>query len=149
MTRPRAALFGALLFLAAAAALAQPAPPGGRAAPDVPAGDAVVVGRLVHPTRPDAVANVDILLYALSSDGSAGLRQGRTDAKGNFRFEGVSNTPEVVYLVGARPGEIPFGTRFAFKPGEREHRVELALSDPTTDPGAAAAQSLAIRVERG
>ena len=94
----RAARVAALLWVGAAAAFAQPAPgpPGHPAAPDVPAGDAAVIGRLVHPTHPDAVANVDILLYALSSDGSAGLRQGRTDASGQFRFEGVSNAPEVV-----------------------------------------------------
>ena len=147
----RAARVAALLPLCAAAALAQPAPapPNPRAAPDVPAGSAVVIGRLVHPTRPAAVASVDILLYALSPDGSAGLRQGKTDGAGGFRFEGVSNAPEVVYLLGARPGEIPFGTRFTFARGERQHRVELALSDPTADTSAAAASGLEIRVERG
>src|SRR6185503_4363690 len=65
----RAARVAALLWIGAAAALAQPAPgppghPATPAAPDVPAGDAAVIGRLVHPTHPDAVANVDILLYA-------------------------------------------------------------------------------------
>jgi len=154
MSWRRAARVSTLLLLCAAAALAQPAaaPPPNHptsGAPDVPAGDAVVVGRLVHPTRPAAVANVDILLYALSQDGGAGLRQGRTDGAGQFRFENVSNDPEIVYLVGARPSEIPFGTRFAFARGEREHRVELALSDPTSDTSAAAAQKLEIRVERG
>ena len=44
----------------------------------------------------------------------------------------------MIYLVGARPGEIPFGTRFAFAAGEREHRVELALSDPIADASGAA-----------
>jgi zinc-ribbon domain len=153
MTLCRAARVAALLVFSAAAALAQPAAPPpnhpSTGAPDVPAGDATVIGRLVHPRRPAAVANVDILLYALSTDGSAGLRQGKTDAQGHFRFEKVSNAPEVVYLVGARPGEIPFGTRFTFARGEREHRVELALSDSTADSSAVAAKGLEIRVERG
>jgi hypothetical protein len=62
----RAARGAALLLFCAGAALAQPAAPPPdhptTGAPDVPAGAAVVVGRLVHPTRPAAVANVDILL---------------------------------------------------------------------------------------
>jgi hypothetical protein len=152
MNRVRAALCAALLLVSAATAIAQPAPgpPADHPrAPDVPAGTAVVVGRLTHPTRAAATANVDILLYALSPDGNAGLRTGKTDAAGHFRFEGVSNAPDIVYLVGARPGEVPFGTRFNFKKDEREHRIELALSDPTTDESSAAASQLDIRVERG
>jgi hypothetical protein len=143
----RPTLSAALLLLVATAALAQEE--GGRAAPDVPAGPATVVGRLVHDTRPAAAANVDVLLYGLTPDGNAGLRQGRTDAEGRFRFEGVSNATDVVYLVGARPGEIPFGTRFHFAAGEREHQVELALSDPIPDASHAAATGLDLRVERG
>jgi hypothetical protein len=135
-----------LVLLIAAVAGAQPSGP---ESPDVPAGPATVVGRLVHETRPDAVAEVDVLLYALSADGSAGLRQGRTDTLGRFRFAGVSNAPGIVYLVGARPGEIPFGHRFSFAANELEHRVELALSDPVTDTRHVAATALDIRVERG
>ncbi|HKA14749.1 MAG TPA: zinc ribbon domain-containing protein [Myxococcota bacterium] len=140
-----------LALFAALAASAQPGDPhaGRSPAPDVPAGSAVVAGRLVHATRPEAVANADVLLYALSADGSAGLRPGRTDASGHFRFEGVSNAPDVMYLVGARPGEIPFGTRFRFKAGEREHSVELAISDPIADTSRGAAADLEVRVERG
>ncbi|TMA32890.1 MAG: zinc ribbon domain-containing protein [Deltaproteobacteria bacterium] len=148
--RARAALAPCLLLVSAVAFAQQGDPHAGRSpAPDVPAGSAVVVGRLVHPTRPEAAANADVLLYALSADGNAGLRQGRTDASGRFRFEGVSNAPDVVYLVGARPGEIPFGTRFSFKAGEREHSVELALSDPTADTSRATAADLEMRIERG
>ncbi len=148
--RGRAALAVLCLLWLAAVAFAQeghPAP--GRGAPDVPAGPAAVIGHLVHATRPDAVANADVLLYALSADGSAGLRQGRTDTAGRFRFDGVSNARDVTYLVGARRGDIPFGTRFSFAAGEREHRVELTLSDPIADTSGAAAAGLEIRIERG
>jgi hypothetical protein len=152
IARRWAALAPCLLGLAlAAVAFAQERDPhAGRAsAPDVPAGPAAVIGRLVHDARPDTVANVDVLLYALSADGNAGLRQGRTDDRGHFRFDGVSNAPDIVYLVGARPGEIPFGMRFRFGRGETEHRVELALSDPITDASRAAIGELELRVERG
>jgi hypothetical protein len=144
--RARAALAAACGLLFCAAAVAQQGHP---STPDVPAGPATVVGRLVHETRPDAVANIDLLLYALAPDGSAGLRQGKTDAHGGFRFEGVSNEPDIVYLIGARPGEVPFGSRFKFAPGEREHKIELALSDPTADASRVARGDLELRVERG
>jgi hypothetical protein len=150
MNRRPALAASLLLLFAAEVAFAQEGhPTAGSGAPDVPAGDAAVVGRLVHGGRQGAVALADVLLYALSPDGSAGLRQGRTDAQGRFRFDGVSNAPEVTYLVGARLGDIPFGTRFQFRAGEREHRVELALADPISDASLAAASDLEIRIERG
>ncbi len=148
--RVRARLAAAWLLLLAASALAQEGhPAAGRAAPDVPSGSAAVVGRLVHERRLEAVSGIHVLLYALSADGSAGLREARTDAQGRFRFDAVSNSPDVVYLVGARLGDVPFGTRFTFAKGEREHWVQLALSDPTSDASRAAAGDLEIRVERG
>ncbi len=116
---------------------------------DVPSGPAAVVGHLVHATRPEATANVDVLLYALSADGNAGLRQTTSDAEGRFRFQGVSNEPGVVYLIGAREGGVPFGARFAFAPGELEHSVELEISDAVSDTGVAEAGDVEIRIERG
>jgi hypothetical protein len=149
MNPPRAVL-AAYLVLFAAAALAQEAHPApGRGAPDVPAGDAAVVGRLSHASGPEAVAQTDVLLYAMSPDGSGGLRRGRTNEKGEFRFDGVSNAPDLVYLVGARLREVPFGTRFQFRAGEREHRVQLAVSDAIADASRAAAAGVEIRVDRG
>jgi hypothetical protein len=149
MTSPRAAA-GLILLLLAASAAAQeghPAPGGG--GPDVPAGDAAVIGRLSHAPGPNAVAETDVLLYAMSPDGSGGLRRGRTNEKGEFRFDGVSNAPDLVYLVGTRRGEVPFGTRFQFRAGEREHHVQLAVSDPVSDASRTAATGLEIRVDRG
>ncbi|MEM7412496.1 MAG: zinc ribbon domain-containing protein [Myxococcota bacterium] len=135
------AALAALALLGASVASAQgPA--------DVPAGPARVVGQLLHDTRPDATAEVDVVLYALSDDGSAGLRQTRTDTEGRFAFEGISNAPGVVYLVGARPGDVPFGERFRFEAGSTEHRLNLTLSDPSSDAGAAAVKRLDLRVDR-
>jgi hypothetical protein len=152
MTLRRARALAALLIGFAAAAHAQPAGhpqmPGG-ASPDVPSGPATVTGRLVHERGEAAVAGVDVLLYALSPDGNAGLRQTKTDEGGRYTFTGVSNEPDIVYLVGARPGHVPFGARFMFRVDEREHRVDLAISDPIRDIGAARAAAPDLRVERG
>jgi hypothetical protein len=139
---------GIALLLHTGSALAQPEE-ARSAGPDVPAGPAAVSGRIVHETRPAAAAEVEVILYALSEDGDAGLRVGVTDAEGRFRFENVSNAPGVVYLLGARSGEIPFGSRFTFGAGEREHRVELVLSDPVRDADAAEAGGFDLRIERG
>ena len=117
--------------------------------PDVPSGPGAVVGRLVHATRPEATVGVDVLLYALAADGSGGLRQMQSDAEGRFRFEGVSNSPDIAYLVGARSDEIPYGSRFVFEPGEVEHEVELVLRDPVAETGAIAAGDIDLRVDRG
>jgi hypothetical protein len=66
-----------------------------------------------------------------------------------FAFEGISSDPHVVYLVGARLGEIPFGTRVGFAAGEREKRVEIEVSDPSPDARAVEVGELRVRVERG
>jgi hypothetical protein len=74
--------------------------------------------------------------------------QGKTDAAGTSASK-ASRTRPTSSTCRRAPGEIPFGTRFTFKTDEREHRIELALSDPTTDESSAAASQLDIRVERG
>ena len=146
MRRARWAAGAALLLLIASSSAVARAQSG---VPDVPSGPGAVVGRLVHATRPEAVAEVPVLLYALSPDGSGGLREGKSDASGNFRFDGLSTAPEIVYLVGARADDVPFGQRFRFAEGEREQRVELALSDPLADSSAARTLGASVRLERG
>ena len=138
----------ALLGLALALETAAQEPLGEAGTSDVPAGPGRVEGRLVHDTRPEAVAEVGVVLYALAEDGSAGLRQTRTDTDGRFRFEGISNDAGVVYLVGARPGDIPFGERFRFEAGATEHRLTLTLSDPVSDAAAVTLDGLDLRVDR-
>ena len=56
----------AILTGAAIAAAAQERPP------DVPAGDARLIGRVVHDERADAGAGVGIILYSLSASGEPG-----------------------------------------------------------------------------
>lgn len=141
--RPLLVVLGLVLGLAGLARAQE------QTTPDVPAGPARVEGRLVHTSRPDAVSGVEVLLYALGSDGSAGLRSAKTDAQGHFAFEGVSNDPGVVYLLGARQGEVPFGKRFTFGAGELEHTVELRLSDPVSDAANARRGPVEVRIDRG
>jgi hypothetical protein len=146
--RPLAGVFAAALAaLFAVAAGAQPLP--ADAPPDVPSGPAAIRGQLQHPTRPEAAADVRVVLYALTSDGDAGVRQTRSDASGAFAFEGISNDPHTVYLVGARTGEVPYGTRVAFAAGELVQHVKLVLSDPTSNATGVADGEVVLRVVRG
>lgn len=119
------------------------------AAPDVPAGPGAIRGQLMHEAGPGEVGGIDVILYALTPDGSAGLRRTTSDATGAFAFEGVSNDPGTVYLVGARVGDVPFGTRTSFEPGETERRVELALQTPTSEVADLAPGAMDVRLERG
>ncbi len=139
-------------------AIGQPASPhaganvagGGKSGvPDVPAGAASIRGRIVHETNPAAVAGVPIVLYSLSPDGSPGLRGMVSDAGGEFAFERVSDDASIVYLVGARYREVPFGVRLSFNPGETDRVVELTIGDPTTDNADARVADVLIRVDQG
>ncbi|MGH0031007.1 MAG: hypothetical protein ACQGVC_14530 [Myxococcota bacterium] len=140
----RALAWGAALVLAAAGgAWAQEAPP------DVPAGDAVIEGRVVDEAGGAGVGDVGVILYSLLPNGDPGLRQGRADADGRFRFEGVSGDPEIVYLVGTRVGGVPFGARAVFQSGESVRTVEIEVATPSRDVAAVAAREIELRVEQG
>jgi heme ABC exporter ATP-binding subunit CcmA len=51
--------------------------------------------------------------------------------------------------VGARTGEVPYGTRVAFEAGELVQQVELVLSDPTSNATGVAVGEVVLRVVRG
>lgn len=118
------------------------------AAADVPSGDGTVLGRIVHPQGPQAAAGLPVVLYALPAGGEPGVRSAEADADGRFRFEKLSSDPSTAWLVGTRHAGVPFGARFAFAPGEREHRVEIAISDPTDDVGRVRRGAVELRIER-
>ncbi len=116
-------------------ALAQGHDPVSGAAADLPAlptGPARIAGRIVHPTNPDAAARLEVVLYALSPDGAPGLGTTHSDEAGAFRFEGISNVPGVIYLLGTRYLDVPYGSRVTFEEGSVERVVEIPLSDVTT-----------------
>lgn len=135
-----------LIALVSVSARAQHA---GFTATDVPAGPASIHGKVVHTERPEAAAGVEVVLYALPSSGVPGLRRAQTDASGAFAFEGISNSPDVAYLIGARFENIPFpGGRIAFAQGETDHTTEVRIADPTTDPAAVAVVESKLRLDR-
>jgi hypothetical protein len=133
-------------------AFAQPASPHGTGesdVPDVPVGAATISGRVVHATNPAAAAGVPVVLYSLSPDGMPGLRGMVADDDGTFAFEQVSGDTSIVYLIGARYREVPFGIRMSFASGETERAVELAIGDPSTDNANARVAEVLIRVDQG
>ncbi len=130
--------------LAAGAAPAQQDPPN---AGGVPAGPGTIRGRILRETRPDAVGGLEVALYTLSQAGTPGIEQTLSAADGRFAFEGVSNDPATVYLVGVRAEGVPFGVRVAFAAGERDARVELRVLEASADTAATRSGDPALRVE--
>ena len=118
------------------------------AVPDVPSGAGVIHGRLLH-DDPQAAAGQTVLLYSLSPGDAPGMRIGRSDAQGKFRFEDISNDLGVVYVVGARSGEVPFGSRVVFGAGESEVRVEVRMARPSADTSSVVGGASRIRIDRG
>jgi hypothetical protein len=127
-------LLAVFLLLAVTPAQAQEPSETRAAVPDIPTGEGRIVGRVVHPSDDGEVGGLPIGLYSLAADGSPSMRETTTDAKGNFRFEGISNSSGVVYLVGTRYREISYGERGQFEPDEAELKIDLEVSDPTTNP---------------
>ena len=141
----RAKLRCALLGLALAGEAFAQAP----AAPDVPPGPARITGRVLRAEDRSPVAGAEVALYALTADGVPGLRHSESDAEGRFAFEHVANDPAVGWLVGARFGGVAFpGGRVAFQPGATEATVEIAVDEPTPDPGAISVSELSLRLVR-
>ncbi len=142
---------GSLGWLALALALAAGAAPAQQEtaeASGVPAGPGSIHGRILREARPDAVGGLEVALYALSSTGAPGIDQTLSSADGAFAFEGVSNDPSTVYLVGVRADGVPFGARVTFAKGERDVEVELRVLEASTDAAAARAGDPVLRVEQ-
>ena len=135
----RRVLFACIAALGLASAAAAQHDGGNVDVPDVPSGAGTIRGEVVNADEPTRVGDVEILLYALPSSGTPGLRRGKSDASGRFVFEGVANDPSTAYLVGARYAEIPYpGERLSFAAGETEKQVTVRVGDPTEDASGAA-----------
>ena len=133
LARPlrRLALISLLLIAWSATQAAAQHPGTGTSAPPPPPGNGRLTVQILHPADPSQAAGIDLALYALSPDGTPGFVGGQTDAQGRFTFTGISTDPGIVYLIGARFHEIPFGERTTFAAGENEVRVEIEVSEPT------------------
>ena len=120
--------------------------------PDVrglPPGEGSVRGRIVRSERPDAVAGLDVVLYALPEDGEPGLGRTQSDAQGRFAFDGLSTAPGTVYLLGAQVDGVPYGERFTFRAGDRERHVDLRVEEPSTDVAPIRRGASFLRIDRG
>ncbi len=118
------------------------------AAAPLPAGPATLRGRIVHEAG-GSVADLPVVLYAAPPDAPPGLGRTRSDTSGAFVFEGISNAPGVVYLVGVRAEDLPFGARVTFEPGQTERTVEVRVSPPLADASGIERSLAQLRIERG
>jgi hypothetical protein len=124
---------GLLLILLAPMAFAQDPHDPAAKVPDVPTGTARIRGVLKHPAGNERGAGSSIVLYALAPDGSPGLRSDTANERGEFVFEGISNAAGIVYMVGARFGEVPYGERVRFQPDQSEIEIVIEIADPSRD----------------
>jgi hypothetical protein len=120
---------------------------GGSSIPSVPAGAATIRGRVVDPDRSGATGGLDVALYALGADGTPGLAQAKTGPDGGFSFTGVSGDPGIVYLVGVRYAEVPYGQRVGFAPGQHEIDVEVGVSLPISRVDAITVAESTLKIE--
>lgn len=139
-----AILLGSLVIAAAAHAQHDDA---AASVPDVPAGAGRLVGTIQNADAPTQVAGVEVLLYALPPSGTPGLRRARSDAQGDFVFEGIANDPETAYLIGARYAGIPYpGERISFTEGQQELKVTVRVGEPTESAKAIAVTESQLEV---
>lgn len=127
-----AVLIIALFVLAASPALAQSGPDTGQTPPPPP-GPGELTVQIVLGDTDGSASGLPVALYALGPDGSPGLANGETDASGRAVFAGISNDPAIIYLVGARYAEIPFGERVTFAEGTTDARIEINVATPTAE----------------
>jgi len=147
-----AALF-TMLFLVGAAwfgicgiALAQHPGAAGTAPPPQP-GNGELTVQVRHNTNEAVVAGLSIALYALGPNGNPGFLSSLTDDTGLAQFQGISTNPDIVYLIGASFGEIPFGERMTFAPGETSVHVEIEISSPTEQVNGVGIEELRARID--
>lgn len=143
----------ALAAAALLALLASPFPvaaqgaPEGAAAPSLPQGEGAIRGRVVHKRTQEGQAGIDVALYALQPDGSPGVGGTTSGPDGSFLFTGLSADPSVVYLLGARFRDVPFGRRVRFPEGGKALEVDIEIDESTRDPAALALEASRIVVD--
>ncbi len=115
--------------------------------PDVPTGRATLRGQLRHSEGNARAAGAAVVLYALSADGSPGVRSGIADGDGAFAFENISNAPGIVYLVGARYDSVPYGERVRFEPGQDRIDVVIDVMEPSPDGSRISISASSLRIE--
>jgi len=116
-------------------------------APPPPAGDGTLRVQVKHKEASARSGGLDVALYALDPSGQPGFASGQTDSEGRSAFEGISNDPAIIYLVGVRYREIPFGERITFAQDATTATVQIEISDPTDQVGDVAVEELRTRID--
>lgn len=112
-----------------------------------PAPGATIEGRIVHPTRPDASAGVEVFLLGITREGTPREERTRTDAEGRFSFAGLPD--DGAYLLGATYRDVPFaGPSVVLKPGKKTEPVTFHIFDRTDDPAGVELRAVRWVVER-
>ncbi len=139
----------ALLLLTLCLATAAPAQHDGEpsTAPPPPPGDGALTVEVRHPPSPADAGGLAVALYALDTQGRPGFVGGETDERGRVTFTGLSTDPGIVYLVGVRFRDVPFGERVAFEAGRREVSVEIEVAAPTDRVAGIVVEELRARLD--
>ncbi len=106
-------------------------------------------GRVIHPSRPDAVSDLEVRLLGLTDDNEPIRSSVRTDADGSFHF--VDLAEPAAYLVAASYGGISFpGGTVSFRPGQDPSHPPLVfhIYDRTAEAAALSTPSLRWVIER-
>ncbi|MAI78945.1 MAG: hypothetical protein CL917_08395 [Deltaproteobacteria bacterium] len=101
-------------------------PSTGQVGPPAP-GPGVIRARVIAAEPGQTIDNLPLVLYALQPDGSPGLANAETNLSGEYVFTNLNNSPDVIYLLGTRIAEVPFGKRVVFQPGETEIDAAIQL----------------------
>jgi hypothetical protein len=115
----------------------------------MPAAAAEIHGRVIHPTRPEAAADVEVRLLGLAKDEQTLQRQTRTDSKGNYRFDDLP--APAAYLLSASFDGISFpGGTVSFRSEDEPAKPPLTFHvyDRSTDASALSTPSLRWVVDR-
>jgi hypothetical protein len=113
----------------------------------LPAGTATIRGVLLDASDPENTRDLPVALYALQPDGTPGIGSTKTESDGSFEFTSISNDPAIVYLVGVRYAEVPYGERTSFVAGQDEIDLVIPVTRPTADSSGVRVIDSTIRIE--
>ncbi len=108
-----------------------------------------IEGQISHPSKPGAVAGLEVQAIGIDASESTDERKTRADAEGRYRFADLP--VPAAYLIRARYGELVFpGGSAVFRPGEPvlSHTVDFSVYDPSADASRLRIASLQWVVER-
>ena len=141
---------GAIAFLALGgtstwAQSPHPVTPGGGPS-SLPTGPGSIRGVVVDPDAAGATGGLSVALYALSPDGTPGVGSTQTAPDGSFAFESLAVDPAIVYLVGVRYEDVPYGERTTFTPGQQALDLRMEVARPVADGSSVRVLERSVRV---